>query len=71
MLRMDDSKSQVVACVYDDPYSNVKLVDRTPNPRGYELVDPTRSGKKNQFDLVGLASRIQTADQVKSSQLSL
>jgi hypothetical protein len=64
---MAEEKVGVVACQYDDPYSNVNLVDRDPNPSGYELVDPDRSGKKNQFDLVELAARIQTADQVSQS----
>ena len=61
---MEDNKKGVVICQYEDPYSNVNLVERNPNPNGFELVDPNRSGKKNQFDLVELASRIQTADQV-------
>lgn len=61
---MEDNKKGVVVCQYEDPYSNVNLVERNPNPNGFELVDPNRSGKKNQFDLVELASRIQTADQV-------
>lgn len=41
----------------------VKLVERNPCPNGFQLVDPDKSGKKNQFDLVELASTIQTADQ--------
>ena len=61
---MEDNKKGVVVCQYEDPYSNVNLVERNPNPNGFELVDPNRSGKKNQFDLVELASRIQTDDQV-------
>jgi len=39
-------------------------VERNPEPDGYALVDPNKSGKKSQFDLVELASQIQTADQV-------
>merc|ERR1712168_21608 len=41
----------------------VKLVERNPCPNGFQLVDPAKSGKKNQFDLVELAKNIQTADQ--------
>jgi len=41
----------------------VKLVERNPCPNGFQLVDPDKSGKKNQFDLVELAANIQTADQ--------
>merc|ERR1712179_692214 len=41
----------------------VKLVERNPCPNGFQLVDPEKSGKKNQFDLVELAGQIQTADQ--------
>merc|ERR1711894_725344 len=41
----------------------VKLVERNPCPNGFQLVDPAKSGKKNQFDLVELASNIQKADQ--------
>merc|ERR1711909_192235 len=33
----------------------VKLVERNPCPNGFQLVDPEKSGKKNQFDLVELA----------------
>jgi len=42
--------------------TEVNLVERNPNPGGLALVDPDRSGKTNQFDLVELASQIQTAD---------
>ena len=38
---------------------SVKLVERNPCPNGFQLVDPAKSGKKNQFDLVELASNIQ------------
>ncbi len=38
----------------------VNLVDRNPEPGGFPLVDPDRSGKKTQYDLVELASQIQT-----------
>jgi len=41
----------------------VKLVERNTCPNGFQLVDPAKSGKKNQFDLVELAANIQTADQ--------
>merc|ERR1711997_976249 len=40
----------------------VNLVERNPEPNGFQLVNPAESGKKNQFDLVELASQIQTAD---------
>jgi len=40
----------------------VNLVERNPSPGGLALVDPDRSGKTNQFDLVELAQQIQTAD---------
>ena len=38
------------------------MVERNPCPDGFALVDPDKSGKLNQFDLVELASQIQTAD---------
>jgi len=41
----------------------VKLVDRNPCPNGFQLVDPAKSGKKNQYDLVELAANIQKADE--------
>merc|ERR1711994_1065732 len=41
----------------------VNRVERNTCPNGFQLVDPDKSGKKNQYDLVELASRIQTADQ--------
>ena len=41
-------------------YILVNLVERNPCPNGFQLVDPDKSGKKNQFDLVELASQIQT-----------
>ena len=40
----------------------MNLVDRDPCPNGFALVDPDKSGKKNQFDLVELASNIQTVN---------
>ena len=40
----------------------VNLVERNSCPNGLALVDPDKSGKTNQFDLVELASQIQTAD---------
>ena len=39
--------------------SIVKLVERNPCPNGFQLVDPAKSGKKNQYDLVELAANIQ------------
>jgi len=41
----------------------VKLVERNPCPNGFQLVDPAKSGKKNQYDLVELAANIQKADE--------
>lgn len=40
----------------------VNLVERDHAPGGFQLVNPEESGKRNQFDLVELASTIQTAD---------
>merc|ERR1712212_129792 len=40
-----------------------KFVDRNPCPNGFQLVDPAKSGKKNQYDLVELAANIQKADE--------
>jgi len=42
--------------------TEVNLVERNTCPNGLALVDPDKSGKTNQFDLVELASQIQTAD---------
>ena len=38
----------------------MNLVERNTCPNGFQLVDPDKSGKKNQYDLVELASQIQT-----------
>ena len=46
----------------DNLYISVNLVERNPCPNGFQLVDPDKSGKKNQFDLVELASQIQTVN---------
>ena len=46
----------------DPLYILVNLVERNPCPNGFQLVDPDKSGKKNQFDLVELASQIQTVN---------
>ena len=43
--------------------TGVNLVERDTCPNGFQLVDPDKSGKKNQFDLVELAAQVQTADQ--------
>ena len=37
-------------------------MERNPNPNGVALVNPDESGKRSQFDLVELATSIQTAD---------
>jgi len=47
--------------------TEVNLVERNPAPGGLALVDPDRSGKTNQFDLVELAHQIQTADKFTRS----
>ncbi len=41
----------------------MNLVDRNEAPGGFPLVDPDRSGKKSQFDLVELATNIERADE--------
>merc|ERR1712151_662029 len=43
--------------------TGVNLVERDTCPNGFQLVDPDKSGKKNQFDLVELAAQVQQADQ--------
>merc|ERR1711973_336545 len=43
--------------------TGVNLVARDTCPNGYQLVDPDRSGKKSQFDLVELAAQVEKADQ--------
>eukprot|EP00092_Neocalanus_flemingeri_P033729 GFUD01036666.1.p1 GENE.GFUD01036666.1~~GFUD01036666.1.p1 ORF type:complete len:230 (-),score=73.69 GFUD01036666.1:71-760(-) len=42
--------------------SGVNLVERDTCPNGYQLVNPDRSGKKTQYELVELAAHVQTAD---------
>jgi len=41
---------------------DVNLVERDTCPNGYQLVNPDRSGKKTQYELVELAAHVQTAD---------
>lgn len=43
--------------------STVHLVERDPCPLGLTLVDPDRSGKRTQYDLVELAGQLQKADE--------
>jgi len=43
--------------------SGVKLVDRDESPLGYQLVDPDKSGKHTQYELVELAAQVEKADQ--------
>jgi hypothetical protein len=43
--------------------TTVNLVERDTTPLGYQLVDPDKSGKKTQMDLVELAEQVQKADQ--------
>lgn len=51
-------------------YFSVNLVERDPCPNGFALVDPDKSGKKNQFDLVELAANIQTVITRRTNPLS-
>ena len=44
----------------------VNLVERNYEPNGFQLVNPAESGKKNQFDLVELASQIQTVNTIST-----
>jgi len=43
--------------------TGVHLVERDTCPNGFQLVDPDKSGKKNQYDLCELAAQVQQADQ--------
>jgi len=43
--------------------SGVNLVERDTCPNGFALVNPDKSGKKNQYDLCELAAQVQQADQ--------
>jgi len=43
--------------------TGVHLVERDACPNGFQLVDPDKSGKKNQYDLCELAAQVQQADQ--------
>merc|ERR1712037_856613 len=68
MAHIDDRGHEKAELVMFDPQApnfqnTVNLVPREAAPRGFQLVDPDKSGKKNQFDLVELAANIQTADQ--------
>lgn len=47
--------------------TEVNLVERNPCPNGVALVDADKSGKANQYDLVKLATQIQTADKFTRS----
>ena len=42
----------------------MNLVERDHAPGGFQLVNPEESGKRNQFDLVELASTIQTVNEI-------
>merc|ERR1712109_384347 len=42
--------------------ATVNLVERNPNPDGFQLANPAESGKVDQFALVELAGAIQQAD---------
>ncbi|XP_023342660.1 uncharacterized protein C1orf50 homolog [Eurytemora carolleeae] len=68
MANIDDrgfKKQELVMMNPQQPnfQSKVNLVERDTRPGGYQLVDPDKSGKKTQMDLVELASQLQTADQ--------
>ena len=68
MANMDDRGFQKAELVMFNPaapniQSGVNLVSRDTCPNGYQLVDPDRSGKKTQFDLVELAAQVEKADQ--------
>ena len=68
MADMDDRGFQKAELVMFNPaapniQSGVNLVSRDTCPNGYQLVDPDRSGKKTQFDLVELAAQVEKADQ--------
>jgi len=68
MADQDDRGFQKTEMVMFNPQapnfqSGVNLVERDPCPNGFQLVDPDKSGKKNQFDLVELANQVQQADQ--------
>jgi len=43
--------------------AGVRLVERDDSPMGYQLVDPDKSGKHTQFELVELAAQVEKADQ--------
>ena len=68
MANIDDRGFQKQELVMFNPQapniqSGVNLVSRDSCPNGYQLVDPDRSGKKTQFDLVELAQQVEKADQ--------
>merc|ERR1711915_101755 len=68
MANIDDRGFQKSELVMFNPaapniQSGVNLVSRDTCPGGYQLVDPDRSGKKTQFDLVELAEQVEKADQ--------
>ena len=46
----------------------MNLVERDHAPGGFQLVNPEESGKRNQFDLVELASTIQTVNEINYFQ---
>merc|ERR1711892_1079451 len=67
MTEQDDRGFQKTDLVMWNPQapnfqSDVNLVERDTCPNGYQLVDPDRSGKKTQYELVELAAHVQTAD---------
>ena len=68
MANQDDRGFQKAELVMFNPQapnlqSGVNLVERDTCPNGYQLVDPDRSGKKTQHDLVELAQQVEKADQ--------
>jgi len=77
---MDDRGHQKTELVMFNPanpnfQTTVNLVPRDEQPGGLALLDPDRSGKKNQYDLCELAEQVQKADQftraVAGSKLSV
>merc|ERR1712142_373335 len=67
MTTQDDRGFQKTELVMWNPQApnfqnDVNLVERDTCPNGDQLVDPDRSGKKTQYELVELAAHVQEAD---------
>jgi len=68
MANMDSRGFQKTDLVMFNPaapniQSGVKMVERDDSPMGYQLVDPDKSGKHTQYELVELAAQVEKADQ--------